>query len=88
MHQDGVILVGGSGVERQVDEIERLGEVESTNEEEKLQNEETEYERFALIETLRNIRWSARGLACVSAAWGEHRVGRKGKGRGGNAGPS
>ena len=83
MHQDGVILVGGSEVERQVDEIERLGGVEeSTNEEEKLQNEETGYERFALIKTLGNIRWSARGLACVSAARGEHRVGRKGKGRG------
>ena len=60
------------------------GVEESTNEEEELQNEgKTGYERFPLAETSANIRRTDRGLASVSAARGEQRVGRKGKGKGG-----
>ena len=41
MGQDGVILADGDEVERQVDDIEQLGEVEDvTDQEEELQNEE------------------------------------------------
>ena len=70
-------------MERQVDEIRRLGGVEeSTNEEGGLQNEEKAwYERLPLAETSANIRRTARGLASVSAARGEQKVERKGKGK-------
>ena len=65
------------------------GGEESTNEDEELQNrEETAYERFPLAETSGNIRLSARRFASVSAAQGEQRMGRKGKGKGSNAGSS
>ena len=51
MDQGGVILVDESEVERQLDEVERLGGWRGTNEEEEPQNEESGYERFPLTET-------------------------------------
>ena len=84
MDQGDVILAGGSEVERQVDEIERLGRVEQSTNEEELQNkEETGYEMFSLAETSANARQSAGWLTSVSAARGKQRLGRKEKGKGG-----
>ena len=82
--QGDVILADDSKVERQVDEIERLGGLEeSTNKEEELQNEgKTGYERLLLVETSANIRRTAWGLSSVSAALGGQRVGGRGKGKG------
>ena len=87
MDQGGAILADDSEVERQVNEIERLGRVEqrvATGEEEELHNkEETGYEMFPLAETSVYIRWSARRLTSVSAARGEQRIGGKAKGKSG-----
>ena len=61
------------------------GMEESTNERGLRDEEKTRNERLPLAETSANIHWNYRGLASVSAARGEQMVGRKGKGRGGNA---